>query len=66
MNKEEQVALLKQHEDDTRLIANLVIERQRFAGMVNSLANSILESSDKSDNLTLEAEEAIVEVLPYL
>ena len=58
--------LLKQHESDTRQLAQLLVERQKLASMVNSLANTVLDSKNASDNDRFEAEEAIKRVLPLL
>lgn len=58
-------ALLQQHEEDTRQLAQLVIQRQALASKVNSLANIIL-GLNASDDERDEAEEAIEKVLRLL
>jgi hypothetical protein len=58
--------LLKQHEDDTRRFAELIIERHDMARTINHLANIILDHENTSENDRFEAEEAIEKVLPLL
>ncbi len=58
--------LLKQHEDDTRQFADLIMKQHRFATTINRLANIILDSKIANDNNRFEAEEAVQSVLPLL
>ena len=58
--------LLKQHEDDTRQFADLLLRQYKYAGIINRLANIILNGKDASDNDRYEAEQAIELVKPLL
>lgn len=58
--------LSNQHEEDTRLIANLLLKRRNLASLVNRLANLILENGGHSDNDRHEAEDAIEKVKDLL
>lgn len=59
------IELMKQHEDHLRQMSALVIERQKLASMVNTLANIVLDGKI-IDNDRLTAEIAIKEVIGLL
>ncbi len=61
-----QSELLKQHEDDTRQMAQMLLSRLDCAHLINRLARVVLDVKGASDNDRYEAEQAIDLVMPLL